>query len=314
MKTLYIIGNGFDVAHNLGTSYGEFHDWLMEKGYSYFVENMELFFSSWDREAQRDQLWYDFERAIGSCDFEEIYSMFANQSREFYGEGYEYLRDIRNISDEHFSNPLIHEMPSLFIDWIKSINAKIANINPQELILQNVNNSDLFLNFNFTDTLEQAYGISSSRICHIHNRVSVGETPIVGHNTTFDISEPYDMTRAERELKQSLADVLNRYMKNYKANIANNSGFYRQIDEQVTTLCFYGHSLGDIDLPYFKDIKKRVSQNALWFFYIYQGENGKHLERNKNAVLAFIKKMRLNRQQCKAFDSKVMNQEIHLDN
>jgi hypothetical protein len=312
MKTLYIIGNGFDVAHNLGTSYGDFHDWLMETGRSYFVENMEMFFSHWDREGQRDQLWFDFERALGACDFEETYSIFANQSREYFGEGYEYLRDIRNTSDEHFIMPLTYEMPKLFMEWITSINAKIANIKQKNLLIQNITDSDLFLNFNFTDTLEQAYGVLYPQVCHIHNRVSAKETPIVGHNQTFTIEVPGDMTMDEIKLKQSLADVLNGYKKDYKTNIANNSGFYRQIDEQVTTLCFYGHSLGSIDLPYFKDIKKRVSSGAQWIFYIYQGENGQFLERNKKAVLEFIKKMHLDKQQCKAFDSKIMNQGIAL--
>lgn len=312
MKTLYIIGNGFDRAHNLPTSYECFRMWLMETGRSYFVENMETFFSRWDRDSKKDLLWNDFESALGACDFEETYNMFANQSREYFGEGYEYLRDIRNISDEHFTMPLTYEMPSLFIEWIKSINAKIPNISPNNLILRNVNNSDLFLNFNFTDTLEQVYGISYPQVCHIHNRVSVGETPIVGHNQTFSIEVPGDMTMDESKLKQSLADVLNGYKKDYKTNIANNSGFYRQIDEQVTTLCFYGHSLGDIDLPYFENIKKMVSSDAQWKFYIYQGENGQCLERNKKALQEFIKKMHLDKQQCKAFDSKNMNQGIVL--
>lgn len=76
-------------------------------------------------------------------------------------------------------------------------------------------------------------------------------------------------------------------------------------------LCI-GHSLGDIDLPYFKDIKKRVSTTAQWIFYIYKGENEGQFTKNKNAVLSFIWKMRLDVQNYKTYDSEFMNHEIQL--
>ena len=313
MKTLYIIGNGFDIAHGLGTNYESFREWLLEKGHSYFVENMEMFFSHWDREGQRDQLWYDFERAIGACDFEETYDMFAQQSMEYFGEGVEYLRDIKNTSDEHFTIPLLYEMPQLFTQWIENKNAKIANIGNEKLRLKNIAEEDIFLTFNYTDTLEQAYDIPSSNICHIHNRVSAGEQPIVGHNIKFKINVPYDMTKGESELKQSLADVLNSYQKNYKSNINRNLDFFNQIDNEVENICCYGHSLGEIDLPYFKNIKKRISDSAHWIFYIYRGEDDELFMRNKNAVLTFIMRMRLDKNKCKAYDSYYMNQEIQLN-
>lgn len=313
MKTLYVIGNGFDIAHGLKTSYECFRDWLIKNGQEYFIENMEMFFSHWDRDSKKDLLWNDFERALGACDFEETYSMFAQQSMEYFGEGEEYLRDIKNTSDEHFTNPLLYEMPQLFTQWIDIKNAKIVEVCKENLLLKNITEGDLFLTFNYTDTLEQAYNIPSSNICHIHNRVSVGERPIVGHNIKFEINVPYDMTKGESELKQSLANVLNSYQKNYKSNINRNIDFFSKIDYQVEYICCYGHSLGDIDMPYFKDIKKRVAASTQWIFYVYRGEDDEQFIRNKNAVLAFIKRMRLDKKKCKAYDSYFMDHEIRLD-
>ena len=312
MKTLYIIGNGFDLAHNLHSSYGDFHTWLHENKQDYFIECMEMFFSHWDIDANADLLWYDFEKALGDCDFEEAYEIFAKQSREFYGSGTEYLRDLGNTSEDNFSNPLMYDMPMLFSLWIQLVNEKIVNIPKENLVLKNIEAEDLFLTFNYTDTLELLYGIPSVNICHIHNSVSAGEQPIVGHNITYTIKVPYEMSKGESDLKQSLADVLNSLKKDYKGNVKKNITFFNQLDDTVGTICFYGHSLGDIDLPYFREVKKRVSSNVKWIFYIYSGENDEQLRKNKTAVIDFINRMHLDKHMCKAFDSINMNQEIHL--
>lgn len=38
--TLYIIGNGFDIAHGLKTTYNDFKNWLEKLGFRSFVKRM----------------------------------------------------------------------------------------------------------------------------------------------------------------------------------------------------------------------------------------------------------------------------------
>ena len=43
MKTLYIIGNGFDIAHGIHTPYAAFRDFL-EKNYPNFLSDFEFIY------------------------------------------------------------------------------------------------------------------------------------------------------------------------------------------------------------------------------------------------------------------------------
>ena len=43
-KTLYIIGNGFDLAHGMPTRYGDFKRWLIENGRIDVIHELESAF------------------------------------------------------------------------------------------------------------------------------------------------------------------------------------------------------------------------------------------------------------------------------
>lgn len=80
LKTLYIIGNGFDIAHNLPTSYWHFREYL-EDMHQDFLADFEYLYNigriglSDPRESERtvskwkkaicDTLWSDFEDKMG---------------------------------------------------------------------------------------------------------------------------------------------------------------------------------------------------------------------------------------------------------
>ena len=61
MKNLYIIGNGFDMHHDLPSGYWDFHKWLKEK-------NAELVEQIDDLYDYSDNLWGNFEVELGNLD------------------------------------------------------------------------------------------------------------------------------------------------------------------------------------------------------------------------------------------------------
>ena len=65
-KALFIIGNGFDIAHGIKSSYNDYHDWLLRHQYHEFVAYMESLFPAIENGEQL--LWKDFEEAIGIYD------------------------------------------------------------------------------------------------------------------------------------------------------------------------------------------------------------------------------------------------------
>lgn len=87
MKTLYIIGNGFDIAHKLDTSYWDFRVYLA-RTYPEFLQefehmyNIEQFdpssprvsagaYKQWEK-AVRNELWSEFENKMGYPNISEM--------------------------------------------------------------------------------------------------------------------------------------------------------------------------------------------------------------------------------------------------
>lgn len=70
MRTLYIIGNGFDLMHQMKSSYKDFHQWLkIHSRIDYIAELQKTFPMSKDGDYL---LWSDFEEALGECDIETV--------------------------------------------------------------------------------------------------------------------------------------------------------------------------------------------------------------------------------------------------
>lgn len=53
-----------------------------------------------------------------------------------------------------------------------------------------------------------------------------------------------------------------------KSNISFNSGFFQRLNE-VNQVLVIGHSIGNVDLPYFKEIRERTNENTIWKIYFY---------------------------------------------
>ena len=151
MRKLYIIGNGFDIAHNLPTKYIHFKDYLKS-------HNMKLFSILNANEIyEEDELWTDFESALGHPSI-----AFVNKINNLFG----------------FDN-LIDKIKEELGKWICSI--AYDDVKPK----YKFNDTDRFFSFNYTDTLGFVYGISFDKIKYIHKYAGAhffGEKLIFGHN------------------------------------------------------------------------------------------------------------------------------------
>lgn len=72
MKTLYIIGNGFDIAHNLPTSYWHFREYL-EDMHQDFLADFEYLYNI-------DEIEYNVSRVDSvELDCDKIYDLIHNK-------------------------------------------------------------------------------------------------------------------------------------------------------------------------------------------------------------------------------------------
>lgn len=73
---LYIIGNGFDLAHSMKTSYEDFHQWMLNNGEFSAVNRLE---SLYPNIINNEGRWCDVESALGSISLQNA----INYDRNF---------------------------------------------------------------------------------------------------------------------------------------------------------------------------------------------------------------------------------------
>ena len=204
MTKLYIIGNGFDLEHELPTSYNKNLKPILEKNDKELFDLVNNLYFILNSNSQ-DDYWFEFEKHIGEItDIEQhkFMDFLKKQTDDFYentelpsvtdfsfdpdddnyGDIYtETERAISAISDmnSNFDYKSWDNLDKirLFIDLgFKQMieKANLDLINKEKLDSINFQSSDFFINFNYTNTLETVYGISPDHILHIHGDLERG--------------------------------------------------------------------------------------------------------------------------------------------
>lgn len=192
---LYIIGNGFDKAHNLPTDYrNDLRRILKQKDSEKFEFIDSLYFKG------DEKLWSNFEDNIGNVKkydqvdqkYADIVQAFFNEysnivqysiESENYGNDDMEMDNATDAAESHKPGDSDFELDSDFKDFIdegmeemiKEANDEIANNKISKipnLLKLPLTTSDFYINFNYTNTLEDIYGIPSKNILHIHGTIN----------------------------------------------------------------------------------------------------------------------------------------------
>lgn len=272
-STLYIIGNGFDLAHGMATRYGDFNRWLIKNERYDVIQELQ---SAYPAKMGNDfLLWSDFEAALGQYDIEKV----INWSWE------DLLLTEVSIGGQRFDNPqffletqLNEIINSAFSAWAREI---ILASHSKFILPMDA----LYLSFNYTDTIEKLYGIPENQVLHIHGRASKGDKLIVGHNRMIDPCDYWDdriYLRENNERMQRLCNM-NDLCKPFNEIIERNDDFFRRMNA-VQDVYVLGHSCGEIDYPYFRKVKYSVAGHAQWHFNPYSDEDVRRIEKLKKEI------------------------------
>ena len=293
MRRLYIIGNGFDKAHNLKTSYWDFRCYLeryaedflieFEKLYGFYPFDADDYHIAEDRRkdtvkrrnnALREYLWNSFEEKLGTpleCEIESICDTAVDAMSEFEFGGIEDTLDA--YFEEQFQ--FIQLLQNYLLKWVKQIRLHKAKVMRSSLLN---NSTDLFLTFNYTPVLERIYHISSSQICHIHGGTPPYclTPPIIGHGNRTAIEQRNQWKRECDEVfdeggastHQAFVNYYQRTFKDVNKIILMNPDFFSRIRD-INQVQVIGHSLGAVDIPYFKEINVRANENTSWIVYYH---------------------------------------------
>lgn len=260
-NTLYIIGNGFDLAHGMKTLYTDFKKFLYNNSdYKDLVAKLEYFY-----EGDID-LWKDFETALGNISVKNIVSYARELSEENFDkediEGqFHYQEDLLDIDTQS-----IHEnLAEAFGEWINQISTN--NIDS----VFKLNRDALFLTMNYTKTLEDVYKVSSNNILHIHGSVD-NNYFIFGHGKTLfssDIKEDNQSVIADNATSDA-ESLFEEFKKPVKIIIERNRCFFKQLNGNIDCVKIIGHSMSEVDMPYFERVFHEMGNNAEWFIYYYE--------------------------------------------
>ncbi len=265
-KKLYIIGNGFDLHHGLETSYASFCQHVKEN-------DRELYeFLEWyvDIELDKDGLWKDFEKSLGTFHHDAFYSDYDHtdpSSDKFK------LSDMFGVEDEltERSGMMIEKLSQALYYWLDEMDYSDNGYNVLPLGM-NAN----YLTFNYTATLSRLYSIPDENILPIHHSVAThGSNLIFGHGRIIDEEPLFDnegncnypsssYSNAESASKMLLAH----FYKDTKTIIRENIFFFDNL-HNIDTIIVLGHSLNDIDLPYFEHLNA-ITYKAKWIISYYE--------------------------------------------
>ena len=271
MKHLYIIGNGFDLHAGLKTSYKDFCLWL-KQNYVFIYENMNATFDI------KGDWWNNFEVELGNLDIKRFVKKFSppEMSEE------EILKELEKVKYNEESNLPIslsfaNETPCAYrltglLDILQYYFEKWVDDCQKLVSIQRYVNLEFydsfFINFNYTDVLQNIYKIPDDRVVHIHGRASKHNRLIFGHKSYFDMGK-----FTNPDCQKTLFE-LSKYEKNPYEYIHK----HKLVDlflEDVEFIHIYGLSFSAVDEDYLNWIKLHTPKNSKWEISWYT-EDDKH--------------------------------------
>lgn len=288
-KRLFIIGNGFDVANNLPTKYEDFRQYISStyninkndiesatvpgvqlgpKGEDVFSEKEAAEFLLYLISCTEGEEWKDIENTLGKLDYELAFDDLSLSDDE--NEWHQVYRN------EDRSAELLKVVPYitvLFSDWINSIDIEKAVI--LQIFVNMIQKYDIFLTFNYTETLEHIYGIMPDKVCHIHGKS--GSEIYFGHGNDEDNTEVYMDRFVGAE--NCLSELDKALRKDTGKAIKESAKFFNEIDSTIKEIFSYGFSYSDVDMVYIKELCNRLPDDATW--YLDDHDISKFSERQK---------------------------------
>lgn len=277
IKTLYIIGNGFDKAHGVKSSYGDFKEWLRVKHTALFNDMEDV----WNCNSQ---LWCDFEKTLGEVDFEYVWKKFEKYNQKKLIQANIKLKEsypglppnltFHNLGEK--LKPLVGEIRAAFNAWVLTLNKSLLDKQP----LLSLNRDAFYITFNYTETLEKLYEIPSSSILHIHGKANSGEELLFGHDKSAGQIE-YDLERKCIKCRHTdindFAMWIGTLNKNVDYNLYRVSSILNQLSD-VNRIYILGYSFSEIDSLYIDNIFKKTFKNQpFWSISYYTKLDKEHI-------------------------------------
>lgn len=294
MSTLHIVGNGFDLAHGINSRYTDFKDFAWHNCINYWnLGLLETCYPDINPMTGELELWCDLEKALGNMDFHAALRETAEDIKMEDGHEGRYQAEIEDAPGS-FLPGMFDDFHNLFENWVNQID--LSNAEPRRII--HFDSLGKFLTFNYTDTLEKLYGIGDSQVKHIHGKCNTNDELVVGHCNVAVANDELsdDPTIYDYQAFEDIAQIVNEQHKNVSEIIMANHDYWRSLAD-VDKVVVYGHSLSEVDAPYFSEVIQHIQPDAKWHFSVYYSNPIQQVEEKKR-VDDFIDRMGLDPNLC----------------
>lgn len=295
MKKLFIIGNGFDQAHGLSTSYNDFRQYLISTYYSnstddecfcwgnipelrsgkdveeFFDDKEVIQFLMYTIDDTAQDKWGDIESALGRLNFDSAFSELP-QVFDLDGDRNLFKEAYQNEDASYAIMKSFIIILDYFNEWINSIDLSNVHLKPSISALFNPSN-DLFLSFNYRETLEKIYRIPS--VCHIHGKID--SKLVFGH--TYDPLFDNDRFSKFWGSENNLEKLHSLLRKNTSDALENNISFFNALNDQIDQVYVFGFSFSECDTAYIKEIMKHINSNVPCFLHDHDSSQKKRIEK-----------------------------------
>lgn len=256
---LFVIGNGFDLHHGIRSGYKHFCAFVQAQDRAVF-DAVERYLPA-DGDGTNGK-WSDMEAALGKLSPDEViedlgHFMASYADDDWSDSGHhDFQYEVGRLAER-----LSAELRRLFGLWIRQL--KIPAQIPLDQALQVLDPTAIFFSFNYTTTLIQAYGVPLEQITYIHGCADqVDQHLILGHaRKPRSLNDRPDLAELDTRLVE-VNDILDNYFDNtFKPSdqiIQAHPTFFDRL-LSVQEVYVLGHSLEDVDAPYYKKMLLNTS-------------------------------------------------------
>lgn len=264
---LFVLGNGFDLHHNLPTTTSDFTNCIDKYDYPEYYMN-----SGVD--------WNLYEEGLSYFDVDTM--------SELHIEGPDYLSDRESDRDG-----VILQMKQKMVEMLDirdNALKEMINIANQKIheISHQVKSSDAFYNslvlsFNYTSTLEQLYSLENIKdVLYIHGFFYDDDDLIFGYsepnedvlkkfyphdvdgNNNFTSNDFYEEEHDDYYIQNQYQLMYDYYCSNQKTHqIEKLNNWLKSYEGEVEEIIVLGHSMGLVDKPYF-ELLEEILNPARW--------------------------------------------------
>lgn len=239
-SNIVLLGNGFDLAHGIPSSYRDFYKYLV---YECKDDGSVLTLNSMYPSNKKNSLWKNFEECLAFPDMN-------------------FLSELEDPLDEYLNPKFINKIiEDKFYEWLRTLPYYGGPVADSSFI-KYLDNKNYFISFNYSDSLKRIYDFN--HVCNIHGCAVEGkeEKLVYGHKH-IDTDNEFILT-TEKPVKE----VITKHLDELKM-------FSKKTNGKIVVI---GFSYSDVDFPYLQKLKE-LNEEKDWVFYYHTESDLSSLEK-----------------------------------